>query len=594
MDKVPIFTLMHNRPIIGIALLLLTTIMRAQGDIEKLPPAINTIEYDESSPVLSQDGLKLFFTRTADPDFESAIPDGQGKWVIATKDEQYQNQLSEIYSEIAGTKILNPYTSSLNQDIWMSYIVNDSVQTPIHPGYPINNALPNSLVSTGMSSDEYVLINEFHPDGSMYAGFSRVHMGEDGHTYPEPMYIYGFNIDHSDVNMTMTPNGHELILSINGPESEGMNDLYVSFFVRDNVWSTPIHIGSVLNTPYQETTPYLSPDKRFLYFSSNRPGGPGGNDIYKSERLDYTWLKWSTPELVKGSVNSPSDDSQPYFDPAARYMYFTSKRDGSSDIFRQMLFDKPRLKNPIIVKGKIINTKNNQLTRGEVYWGQLAAPNYLEYFNTYSGEFLVALTEYEPYKFQLRKLNYHAPRILVDPRLIEQQGKDTVEILFYLQPGEPDSASMAIPGLSSPIKSFISDSDSKRYHLIFPEPIEYADTTNNQNPAASFYDIYFAKSKDIFLPKSDNALFELNLEMKNNPNLEIMIIGHTDNIGDGDALVELSNKRAEAVKKFLVQNGISGKRIHTFGVGAADPLYENTTEGNRERNRRVEIIVMKR
>ena len=104
MDKVPIFTLMHNRPIIGIALLLLTTIMRAQGDIEKLPPAINTIEYDESSPVLSQDGLKLFFTRTADPDFESAIPDGQGKWVIATKDEQYQNQLSEIYSEIAGTK----------------------------------------------------------------------------------------------------------------------------------------------------------------------------------------------------------------------------------------------------------------------------------------------------------------------------------------------------------------------------------------------------------------------------------------------------------------------------------------------------------
>lgn len=220
---------MHNRPIIGIALLLLTTIMRAQGDIEKLPAAINTIEYDESSPVLSQDGLKLFFTRTADPDFESAIPDGQGKWVVANKDEQYQHQLSEIYSEIAGTKILNPYTSNLNQDIWMSYIVNDSVQTPIHPGYPINNALPNSLVSTGMSSDEYVLINEFHPDGSMYAGFSRVHMGEDGHTYPEPMYIYGFNIDHSDVNMTMTPNGHELILSINGPESEGMNDLYVSF-----------------------------------------------------------------------------------------------------------------------------------------------------------------------------------------------------------------------------------------------------------------------------------------------------------------------------------------------------------------------------
>jgi len=191
-------------------------------------------------------------------------------------------------------------------------------------------------------------------------------------------------------------------------------------------------------------------------------------------------------------------------------------------------------------------------------------------------------------------MNFHAPRILVDPRLIEKQGKDTVEILFYLQPGELDSASMAIPGLGPPTKSFISDSDAKRYHLIFPEQVDNADTTTAQSPASSFYDIYFAKSKDIFLPKSDNALFELNSEMKNNPNLEIMIIGHTDNIGDGNALVELSNKRAEAVKKFLVQSGISGARIHTFGVGAADPLFENTTESNRERNRRVEIIVMKK
>jgi hypothetical protein len=49
----------------------------------------------------------------------------------------------------------------------------------------------------------------------------------------------------------------------------------------------------VLNTEWQETTPHITPDKRFLYFSSNRPGGVGGNDIYVSERLDYTWLNWS-------------------------------------------------------------------------------------------------------------------------------------------------------------------------------------------------------------------------------------------------------------------------------------------------------------
>jgi outer membrane protein OmpA-like peptidoglycan-associated protein len=580
---------MHNRLLIGVALLLLTTIMRGQEDIEKLPPAVNTPEYDESSPVLSRDGMKLFFTRTADPDFESTIPDGQGKWTTGNKDEQYQNQLSAIYSEISGAKVVNPFSSTLNQDIWFAPIVGDSVQAPLHPGYPINNALPNSLVSTGMSNDEYVLINEFHPDGSMYSGFSRVHMGEDGQTYPEPMYIYGFNVSNSDVNMTMTPNGHELILSINGPESAGQNDLYVSFYVRDNVWSTPIHIGEILNTPYQETTPYLTPDKRFLYFSSNRPGGPGGNDIYRSERLDYTWLKWSTPELVQGDVNSAFDESQPYFDPAARYMYFTSKRDGSSDIFRQRLFDKPRLKKPIVVKGKIINTRTNELTRSEVYWGQLAARQYLEYFNSYNGEFQVTLTEYEPYKFQLRKPNYNAPRILVDPRLIEKQGKDTVEIIFYVQPDEPDSAVSNIRySISKPSSPQATDTLDR---FSVTERLPLADSTLFQ--PTSFYDIYFARSKAIFLPKSDKALYGMADQMKNNPAMMIMIIGHTDNIGDGEALIELSIQRAEAVKMFLVRNGINPSRIQTVGFGAADPLFENTTELNRERNRRVEIKILK-
>jgi outer membrane protein OmpA-like peptidoglycan-associated protein len=358
------------------------------------------------------------------------------------------------------------------------------------------------------------------------------------------------------------------------------------------VFSTP---------PYQETTPYLTPDKRHLYFSSNRPGGPGGNDIYKSERLDYTWLNWSKPELVKGEVNSKYDDSQPYFDPAARYMYFTSRRDGTSDIFRQQLFERPRLKHPVVVKGKIINTKSNQLTRSEVYWGQLAAPNYLEFFNSYSGEFMVTLTEFEPYKFQLHKPNHTAPRIVVDPRLIEKQGKDTIEIIFYLQPGEIvkdsivvlDENPAAVPDVQSLPGSTIAVERSKRYEVHFPDPFQNKDTTATIESNSSFYDIYFAKSRSIFLPKSDNALNALTTSMKVNLNLEIMIIGHTDNIGDGNALVELSNQRAEAVKKWLVQHGIESSRVHTFGVGAADPLYENTTESNRERNRRVEIIVMK-
>ncbi len=598
MEGITYFCPMHNRPVIGMVFLLFSLIAYGQGEIEKLPVGINTDAYDESSPVISRDGRKLFFTRTADPDFEATLPNGKGQWTTTEKNDDFLRQLSGIYSEISGTDVTNPTTSVLNQDIWFAPLFGDSIAAAVHPGYPINNALPNSLVSTGMTPDEYVLINEFYQDGSMYAGFSRVHMDDQHQTFPEPMYIYGFNIIQSDVNLTMTQNGHVLILSVKGPRSMGENDLYVSFYLRENVWSTPVHMGEVINSASQETTPYITPDKRFLYFSSNRPGGLGGNDIYKSERLDFTWQHWSEPERVSGDVNSAFDDSQPYFDPEARYLYFTSRRDGSSDIFRQHLFPKPRLIKPIVVRGRIVNSKTGKLTRSEVLWGQLSAKSYLEYFNSYNGQFMVTLAEYEPYKFQLRKAGHLASRILVDPRLIEKQGKDTVDITFYIETEndetmESDSMLMAehtMPedGAYNPLRSQADSLEQFRNEIRHQHP-----TPSTANAASSFYDIYFLKSKPIILSKSANALNEIMDRLHQNPNLEIMIIGHTDNVGDEGALMELSVERAEAVKAYLVEQGIPAARVQTSGMGATLPLYENSTETGREKNRRVEIKVIK-
>ena len=75
--------------------------------------------------------------------------------------------------------------------------------------------------------------------------------------------------------------------------------------------------------------------------------------------------------------------------------------------------------------------------------------------------------------------------------------------------------------------------------------------------------------------------------------MNIMIIGHTDNVGDGEALIELSVERADAVKKYLVAKGIEAGRIQTSGVGSENPLYDNLTESGREKNRRVEIKILK-
>src|SRR5688572_3400667 len=375
---------MHSISISFLMVVLFVCVGISQGEIEKLPPSVNSDLYDESAPVLSKDGKRLFFTRTGYPDFETALLNQDGHVSTHMNDAVYQSKLSEIYSQIAGTPVTDPVSSVYNQDIWIVTIEEDSIREAIHPGYPLNNALPNSLVSTGMGLEEYVVINQFYDDGSMYAGFSRVDILEDGtYSFPLPMHIYGFNISSSDVNLTMSPGGHVLILSLQRNDSKGHNDLYVSFYMRENVWSAPEHMGTVLNTAFQETTPHISPDKRFLYFSSNRPGGPGGNDIYISERLDYTWLNWSEPVPLKGGVNSPFDDSQPSYTKGNNYMYFTSRRDGSSDIFRMRLTPMPELKKPLYVKGIIVDESTGMPVRSELIWGPQSSKDYLEFFNSY-------------------------------------------------------------------------------------------------------------------------------------------------------------------------------------------------------------------
>ncbi len=576
---------MHNIPGIFLWMVFAIPVGFSQGQLEKLPPSINTDRYDESSPVISKDGTRLFFTRTASPDFDPSLMDESGQVTSNKDDVQFHQRLSGIYSQISGKTVADPFSSSYNQDIWLATISDDTITTIFHPGYPLNSALTNSLVSTGMNPEEYVVINQFFEDGSMYSGFSRVNISDDGeHSFPKPMYIYGFNVDSSDVNLTMTPSGHVLVLSMNRSDGKGANDLFVSFYVRENVWSAPINMGDVLNSEYQETTPHITPDKRFLYFASNRPGGKGGDDIYVSERLDYTWLNWSTPKLLEGEVNSSSDDSQPYFDPKNHYMYFTSKRDGSSDIFRMRLIPRPSLKKPVFIKGIIVDASTGQPTKSELFWGQQSAKDFMEYFNSYDGKFEAKLTEYEPYKFQLRKPGSIAQQILVDPRIIERQGKDTIDMVMYITPQKIEDM-------------ITSDTTADNYYkknagAIHRKASSDEDSIDLANKLF-LYNIQFVKTKAIILSRSGQALENLLYMMKTHHTLEIMIEGHTDNVGDELALLDLSLQRATVVRDYLVSRGIDKNRIQIAGLGATHPITDNATEGDREKNRRVEIKVIK-
>lgn len=107
----------------------------------------------------------------------------------------------------------------------------------------------------------------------------------------------------------------------------------------------------------------------------------------------------------------------------------------------------------------------------------------------------------------------------------------------------------------------------------------------------ALYGIYFDFNSANIKPESESVLKEVAKFLRENPEIKIYVVGHTDNIGDFEYNMELSRKRAEAVVKELVEKyGIEKSRLKAFGVGPLCPVASNKTEEGRAKNRRVEIV----
>ncbi|MCX7736923.1 MAG: OmpA family protein [Candidatus Kapabacteria bacterium] len=102
--------------------------------------------------------------------------------------------------------------------------------------------------------------------------------------------------------------------------------------------------------------------------------------------------------------------------------------------------------------------------------------------------------------------------------------------------------------------------------------------------------IEFVTGKADITPKSERILNFALKALQAAPNMELEIVGHTDNVGDREMNIKLSLDRAESVKKWLVDRGIAASRLTTKGVGPDQPLVPNTSDENRQRNRRVEFF----
>jgi hypothetical protein len=161
--------------------------------------------------------------------------------------------------------------------------------------------------------------------------------------YGTPIFLKGYvnNSQTFEEGACLTMSGDTLYFSSDRPEGYGGLDLYYSIKIGDT-WSIPQNLGSHINTPYNESYPSISADSQTLYFASEGHNSIGGYDIFKSKHIKST-NQWSKPENMGYPINSTYDDYNISITPCGRYGYLGAVRDGGFgeyDIYKLTFKDK--------------------------------------------------------------------------------------------------------------------------------------------------------------------------------------------------------------------------------------------------------------
>jgi len=411
------------------------------------------------------------------------------------------------------------------------------------------------------------------------------------------------NTNMNEGAQNISQDGQWLIFTgCNFPNGFGSCDLYISYLYK-NGWSTPENLGRSINTEFWESAPSLSPDKRDLYFASNRPGGYGGNDIYVSHYLANG--RWSTPENLGPEINTIGDESTPFIHADNQSLYFTSSGHlgyGSNDLFVSRKDANGKWGKPENL-GYPINTIEDE---GSMV---ISADGKTAY---YASDRADSRGKLDLYAFQLRDDVRPARTLWVKgkvfdkktdkglPSAVELTDLQTKQVTSKVQTDETGNYFITLPiG-----KDYAFNVNRKGYLFFsenFPLSKKQPDSTYNiniplqpiePNAIVVLKNIFFDVNKYDIKNESQVELDAVVTLMKENPFVKIEISGHTDNIGKPADNLKLSESRAKTVVAYITAKGINSARLSFKGFGDTKPIEDNKTEDGRAKNRRTELKVV--
>lgn len=334
------------------------------------------------------------------------------------------------------------------------------------------------------------------------------------------------------------------------------SDIYVSVKTETG-WATPLNLGKNINTPFCERSPFLHPDMKSLYFSSDGHPGLGRLDVYKVTRLDESWSKWSEPVNLGKSINTTGPDWGYNITTYGIYAYFSaynSEKKMKEDIYRIVLPEDMR-PDPVVTISGVVTDNHGTPLEAEIVWEDLSLNKEVGSLksNPSDGSYFIILPVGKNYGYYAMKEGYYPVSKNVD---VSQVHKFT-EIKENIR--------------------MLSLEEMKKMKM-----------------AVRINNIFFDYAKASLRPESNAELDRLKELLgkieKTDPGYKIEISGHTDDQGSDQTNQPLSENRAKAVADYLIFQGIDVKHIRSAGYGKKKPLAPNKTEAGRQLNRRVEFM----
>ena len=503
--------------------------------------AINS-EYDDWSPCLSTDGNFLIFT----------------------SNRPNQNLMNSI--------------GFFDQDIYYSNLIGQN--------FKVSSSL-NELntveddVSGGLSYDGQRLLFFKLEDGNTDVFESKL----NGKYWGQPKrklgeVLKGGNTEKNETFASYDPPDIKIYYITDGGYS-GNKDIYFSGVMNKdrNIWGQGQSAG-VVNTKFQEGSVYIHPDARTMYFSSKGHNSMGGYDIFVSyvDNLGH----WGEPINLGYPINTAYDDLFYSANASGKYAYIASNRPGGKgglDIYKISYWGVDKLMNSDF-ENQLISSVASPVSDNVV-----AEPISFEErsLTIFKGRVLDAVTN-DPIEASIDITINKTGDIYTSLSSNSATGK----FLLSLPAGENYGISVAAKGYLFHSENF--DLPNGDGFNIVNKDIKLNNIQVGSN--ITLKNVFFNTGKWDVKEDSYSELERLVLLLSDLPKLRIEISGHTDNIGNKSYNELLSQRRADAVVRYLVSKGIDKNRLIAKGYGQSIPVATNDTEEGRSTNRRTEFEII--